>query len=811
MSTNWTQAWISPGLAFFIEKPTTSIQLGGLTLTDNNGALAANGVDVAATWSLYPAINDEFFMNSIPGDRIRVIDGDLYFNNELIATEGNISNVSDWSFYPALHPVEMIQENIVWEDPSNPLINYTLNGSTGQLVFRGSNLDPSTWSRYPALQDVNFANFNLNSGNQINCKKVFGNGTSNIYSNILELLADGNIYIKPGTITNLTTESVCLIQTTGGIGGHVIIEGNPGGSGFLNPGIVDVIANPSVSPDGNVGRGGTVNIIANSAIGLEPALTQTSKVVLSGASVLSYAGYVAPFLSTAGYNYIWGGLGVDIQCDVVPPIVPNFAGTIYLFGRLGVAIGTAQTLGTDYGLFASLIQPYSDGLSRPDLIISGKFSANVILRDVAEIVGDGCVMTNIATINGSPYVSGSQWSLYSALANVNFNNFSISNVSNIVTSNINGIPYVSGSQWSSFPALSNVNMNGFSLSNLVNINGVGYVPTSQWSTIAAIQPLNMAENQIVNVTTINAKRIDFRSSNVFISESPELSGHLFLRGNTRIDLATPICSNAGYYTTDVLIPTLSNELATKFYVDSLSSTDWSSFPALSNVNMNGFSLSNLVNINGVAYVPTSQWSTFSAVSSVNMANQGITSIASIYFGAAGGGTPVLQVTGGGVVGIATSTPFINSSYYLTQVLTPTQPSELCSKDYVDRVSQITTVDGNSTVTNPSLTTAFQEIGRINGLTVPGNQKMIANATITIRSSVGSKHDVTYFMTFNGVQLGSQMISTISGNGHYATLAITGYSGPLVAGTYNLILYAKADANSVVTVTALNINAIENLA
>jgi hypothetical protein len=227
--------------------------------------------------------------------------------------------------------------------------------------------------------------------------------------------------------------------------------------------------------------------------------------------------------------------------------------------------------------------------------------------------------------------------------------------------------------------------------------------------------------------------------------------------------------------------------------------------------MNGFSLSNLVNINGFPYVRTSQWSTFSAVSTVNIANQDLINVNTVYFGAAVGGTPVLQVTGGGVLGLATSTPFTNSSYYLTQVLNPTQPGELCCKQYVDSVGQVTTCNGNSTITNPGLQTVFQEIGRINGLVVPANQKVLANATITIRSSVGSKHDVTYYMTLNGVQLGSQMISTISGNGHYATLAITGYSGALAAGTYNLILSARADTNSVITVTALNINATANLA
>lgn len=488
-----TQAWLNNAEAFFFINGAQPLIIGGVRLTEEAGVLLSNDAPIPSSWSLYNTIGNVIHFDE--SNVLQVIGGFLYFNDQIIATTGDLSNISDWSLYPAIAPVQMIAEDIVWTVGAN---SYTLNGSSGSLLYNGVAVGGENWSLYPAIQDVNFAGYNLNNADEITCKKIFGNGTSNTYSNILEVLADGNIYVKPGDLTNVTTESVCLIQTTGGLRGRVIIEGNPGGGGFLSPGIVDIIANPAISPDGNIGSGGTVNVIANSAIGLSPELTQTSKVVLSGASVLSYAGYVTPILSTAGYNYIWGGVGVNIQCDVIPPIVPNVPGTIYMLGRLGVAIGTASTLGTNYGLFASLIQPYSDGLSRPDLIISGKFSANVILRDVAEIVGDGCVMTNIASINGGPYVSGANWAQWPAVADVNFNFRNLSNVNKI-----NGSTYASGANWFNYPALNDVDMSNFSINNLKNINGALYEPLSNWSAYTALTDININSNSLSNVNQIN--------------------------------------------------------------------------------------------------------------------------------------------------------------------------------------------------------------------------------------------------------------------------------------------------------------------
>jgi hypothetical protein len=793
MSTNWTGAWVTPGVSFFVKDPADEIFLGGLILTDKNGALAANGVEVAATWSLYPAINDELFMNST--DRIRVIAGDLYFNNELIATQSNISNVSDWSYYPAIQPVEMIQQDLVWEDLADPQIKYVLNASTGNLLFQGKNVDPTTWSVYPALQNVNFSNYNLTNGGTLNCKQIFGNGTSNANSNILELLAYSNIYVKAGELSNIASESKILLQTTGGSRGRIVLEAVGGANGLGNPGIVDIIAEPTLSPDGSIGYGGTVNVIANSAIGTNPALTQTSKVVVSGASVLSYAGFVNPILSTEGYNYIWGSLGVNIQSDVVPPIVPNTPGTVYLYGRLGVAVGTGTVLGTEYGLFASLIQPYSDGISRPDLFIKGKFSAKVRLQDVSEIVGSSCAMTNISTINGVPYVSGSQWSAYPALQNVNFSNFSLSNVSNVGCATINGVPYVSGSAWSSYPATQNVNMSNFTLSNVSNIltsnvgtttvNGVAYIPTTQWATQPAVQTVNVAGFSLDQVNTVRAS-------------------------TASLGLYATNVSIFGNATVGVLTPTLSNELCTKFYVDSLASTDWAQYPAVQNVNMAGFSISNLLNVNGSLYVPTASWASLPATASVNMANRNLSNVSAVIFG--GAGAPFLQVAAYGAgTAITTTTPFVNLSFYTTDVLVPTLSNELCCKKYVDSVSQVTTLSGTTTIVTPALTAINQIIGKITGVVVPANQKLMVNATFTVQTSSNTNYDVVYFVLCNGVILGQFMTSTFSGIGHYGTCAITAISGALAAGTYTLDLYARTTNTGIYTVTQLNFNTVANLA
>jgi hypothetical protein len=53
-------------------------------------------------------------------------------------------------------------------------------------------------------------------------------------------------------------------------------------------------------------------------------------------------------------------------------------------------------------------------------------------------------------------------------------------------------------------------------------------------------------------------------------------------------------------------------------------SNWSTFAAVSDVNMSNFSISNLSNINGSLYVPTSNWANFPAVSNVNVSNFDVT-------------------------------------------------------------------------------------------------------------------------------------------------------------------------------------------
>lgn len=452
-------------------------------------------------------------------------------------------------------------------------------GDTINLEAVGTSAEQ--WSTFPAISTIQAATYDISGAKDIYCQTIHGIGADFGEPKSLQILTDGHLHTTTGSLTNILTESKVLMQTTGGIRGHVILEANPGGGGFLQPGIVDLIANPAQSPDGNIGYGGTVNITANSTIGLSPELTQTSKVVISGASVLSYAGYTPPVLSTAGYNYTWGSLGVNIQSDVVPPITPNVPGTVYLFGRLGVAIGKASTLGVDYGLFTGLIQPYSDGVTRPDLIISGKFGANVVLRDVAEFVGDDCVMTNISTINGVPYVSGSQWSTYAATSAVNFANYNLANVATI-----NGAAYPPtippSSPWWQTPAGGTVDMSGNSITNLVNINGAAYVSGANWSSYPAASggTVNLDTASIINglnayfqsEVSVGQLAIHNTSGTVlgFIDQDTSVTG-IEINSNTNISMVpgtTGFCSNTGYYTTDILTPTHTNELTSKDYVDS---------------------------------------------------------------------------------------------------------------------------------------------------------------------------------------------------------------------------------------------------
>ena len=87
----------------------------------NQGQIYAGGNDLfyntqslmPATWYLNPALNGEILLDDASGTQLlHSIDANLYYNNELLAKANDIQDVADWSLYPALASVDFDANSI---------------------------------------------------------------------------------------------------------------------------------------------------------------------------------------------------------------------------------------------------------------------------------------------------------------------------------------------------------------------------------------------------------------------------------------------------------------------------------------------------------------------------------------------------------------------------------------------------------------------------------------------------------------------------------------------------------------------------
>lgn len=470
MSLLTHQSFANDTTPYWLSNPVDYIQFAGtpeVKLSNVGGELVANGVGLSpCNWYLYPANGDIMIDTS---NVIQVISNDLYYNNQLIGLASNISNVSDWYLYPAVAGNVELNTGVGIDFDGR-----VLSRSGNDLLFGGVNLNSSTWSSYPATQTVNMSNFGLSNLSGISASSNFtANVSSNYVLNARQISNDSY-----GAISNTCTSFNVVTDTINPIGGSKIILDAKNGSG----GEIDIHAESSIT--GSIGGkvtitadggstggfvyGGLVEITANTG-GILPT-GFTSAIKMSAASVLSYAGAVSPFGSLAGYNFVYGTAGVNIVAGT-PPILPNVAGSVYLYGDLG-AIGSTGGVRIQNGVAVDWIVPVSKPPSNPDLVISGNPAGQKVqlsnvrsismegsISNVSDItmtgniggvssivmVGTGGTLSNVASINGFPYNPVRNWANFPAIGNVNMSNFSISNLNTVSFSNSNiGLQTVKG-------------------------------------------------------------------------------------------------------------------------------------------------------------------------------------------------------------------------------------------------------------------------------------------------------------------------------------------------------------------------------
>lgn len=462
MSLLTHQSFANDKTPYWLSNPVEYIRFAGtppVDVSNNGGELFANGVSMSpSTWYVYPA-NGEVLLDP-SGDKLQIIGNDLYFNNQLIALAGQISNVSDWYLYPAVSGNVELNAGVGIDFDGR-----VLSRSGTDLFFGGVNLNSSQWSVYPALQNVNMSNFTLSNLSGLSASSNFAANVASNYVLNARTISNSSQFGISNTCTNFSV----VTDTINPLGGSKIILDAKNGSG----GEIDIHAESSITGSiggkvtitadggstGGLVYGGLVEITANTG-GILPT-GFTSAIKMSAASVLSYAGAVSPFGSVAGFNFVYGTGGVNI-CAGTPPILPNVPGSVYLTGDIGV-LGSSGGVRVKQGLSVDWITPLP--LSG-DLIVSGNPAGDKVqLSNVRSVAMEGDI-TGLGNLTMTGNIGG-------------VSTISMSNTGAITGVNtINGFPYNPVRNWANFPAIGDVDMSGNDLNRTGQIRFLNSFPTA---------------------------------------------------------------------------------------------------------------------------------------------------------------------------------------------------------------------------------------------------------------------------------------------------------------------------------------------
>jgi hypothetical protein len=356
------------------------------------------------------------------------VGSNLYFAGTLLADAGAVPNIADWSLYAQLSNINGNAFSISNSSGYSGTGNITT--TSGNITTSSGNVSGATGS-FTTLgtSQINgtgsLGALGITSSNQITISNTRLSNTSSVDTRIIV-----------DSAANIGNTADFVVETKRGNRGRILMTADGGFSNGLY-GEINLTANGSVTPgpSPNFATGGLINITANTPVATSN--TSTSAIKLSAASVLSYAAAVSPTFSTAGYNYIYGQVGVNIVCASTPPVIPSLINSVYIYSGSGTRISNQ--------LYTDVIKNIGSG--DPLLITAQSFGSYVNISEVGNITGT--------------QVLGSNAGIISQMSNIS--------TSNINTSTINNAPYLPLSSWSSFPATTSVNLSNFNISNIQNI------------------------------------------------------------------------------------------------------------------------------------------------------------------------------------------------------------------------------------------------------------------------------------------------------------------------------------------------------
>ena len=416
-----------------------------------------------STWYLNPALNGEITLVDASGSQLlQSIDANLYYNNELLAKAGDIQNVADWSLYPALQTVDFNTFGITGASDltaatahigavtsttvtasgagtfgsitSNGIINAATHqvqnasavtigpGAVGTLsspdgtvltwngnaITTGTEGDAANWANYPAINTVTgLATAPLaiqaGTGQPLTISAPGGSITETANTSITNTAGTAyNVTVDQGL--NITSAANVNVTAQNGLGGNIQLNAQPGyqlGTQQIGYGAIQL--NAYGSSNQVLGLGGKIDINAYSG-GLGEYGSATSRVSVSSATIALSAGAVPALPATAGSLNLFGQDIISIVASLIPPILPQFPNSVYIYGdgvpataggvRLSSPNGVQIADNSDF--YASNVYPYtSTGLNLKGRAAFPGPAADVTIADCASID-----MRNAGTVTG---------------------------------------------------------------------------------------------------------------------------------------------------------------------------------------------------------------------------------------------------------------------------------------------------------------------------------------------------------------------------------------------------------------------------
>jgi len=477
-----------------------------------------------ATWYLNPALNGEVLLDDASGTQLlHSIDGNLYYNNELLAKANDIQDIGDWSLYPALATVELAGQNLAQVgniDASGGTItagtinfndlsggSLTLTGginagnsgiicgglstagtgpitsnsiTTGQILFDlsgGTLASPdgtvltfngqaiTTGTEGDAANWANYRAINTVRGlDSAPLALLAGAGqqlTLSAPDNAITATTGGAYNVTVDKGVNIVAAANVNITAQNGSGGNIALNAQPGFQfGTQQVGYGAIQLNAYGSSNQALGLGGKIDINAYSG-GLGEYGSATSRVSVSSATIALSAGAVPTLPGTAGSMNIYGQDVVSIVASLAPPILGQYPNTIYLYGDGVPGVAGGVRLSSPAGV---QIAGNSDFYATDVYPFT---SLGLNLKGRASVPGPAADVTiaDCATfaMRNAATMTGIKSITMDASGGA---------ISNVAT--INGVVYPPPvgdvADWSTFPAKQAVDISGYAVNNVANIN-----------------------------------------------------------------------------------------------------------------------------------------------------------------------------------------------------------------------------------------------------------------------------------------------------------------------------------------------------